>query len=165
MSPSILVNHPQNFLVMAVTVIQADPQHGEVIARFNQAMALETENKVLEHDVILPGVMTMLLDGSLGFYLVALKENSIVGSLGVTFEWSDWRNGLFWWIQSVYVETEHRSEGVFSSMYKTVKTLAKEDSRSCGIRLYVEKKNDKAFYTYNRLGMQETHYRLLEELL
>ena len=107
----------------------------------------------------------MLLDGSLGFYLVALKENSIVGSLGVTFEWSDWRNGLFWWVQSVYVETEHRTEGIFSSMYKMVKTLAKEDSRSCGIRLYVEKKNDKAFNTYTKLGMQETHYRLMEELL
>lgn len=164
-SPSILVNLSQNPPFMAVIVIRAAPEHGEVIARFNQAMAMETENKVLEHDVILPGVMTMLQDDSLGFYLVALRDHSVVGSLGVTYEWSDWRNGLFWWIQSVYVPTEHRTGGVFSSMYKTVKTLAKADSRSCGIRLYVEKKNDKAFNTYTGLGMQETEYRLMEDLL
>ena len=150
---------------MAITVIHADPEHAEIIARFNQEMALETENKVLDRDIIYPGVMTMLQDAALGFYLVAIKDNTVVGCLGVTYEWSDWRNGLFWWIQSVYVPPEHRAEGIFSSMYETVKSEAEADSRSCGIRLYVEKENDTAYDTYIGLGMQETEYRLMEELL
>ena len=150
---------------MAVTVIRADPEHAEIIARFNQEMALETENKVLDRDIIYPGVMTMLQDAALGFYLVAIKDNTVVGCLGVTYEWSDWRNGLFWWIQSVYVAPGYRAEGIFSSMYESVKSSAKADSRSCGIRLYVEKENDTAYNTYIGLGMQETEYRLMEELL
>ena len=150
---------------MAVTVIQAAPKHGEAIAQFNRAMAMETESKDLKHDIILPGVMAMLQDNSLGFYLVALKAASVIGCLGITYEWSDWRNGMFWWIQSVFVAPEHRAQGVFTSMYSMVKTLAKSDSRSCGIRLYVEKKNSNAFNTYIGLGMHETPYLLMEELL
>ena len=150
---------------MAVTVIHAEPEHAEIIVRFNQEMALETENKVLDRGIIYPGVMAMLQDAALGFYLVANKDNTVVGCLGVTYEWSDWRNGLFWWIQSVYVAPGHRAEGIFSSMYESVKSSAKADSRSCGIRLYVEKENDTAYNTYIGLGMQETEYRLMEELL
>ena len=150
---------------MAVTVIHAEPKHAEIIVRFNQEMALETENKVLDRGIIYPGVMAMLQDAALGFYLVANKDNTVVGCLGVTYEWSDWRNGLFWWIQSVYIAPGHRAEGIFSSMYESVKSSAKADSRSCGIRLYVEKENDTAYNTYIGLGMQETEYRLMEELL
>ena len=165
-SPSILTRPIfMNSVAMTVKVIQALPEHGEIIARFNCEMAMETESKVLDHSVILPGVTTMLQDNSLGYYLVALKEESVVGCLGATFEWSDWRNGLFWWIQSVFVLPEYRAQGVFSSMYKAVRTRAREDSRSCGIRLYVERENKKAYSTYIGLGMQETGYRLMEELL
>ena len=165
-SPSILARPIfMNSVAMTVKVIQALPEHGEIIARFNCEMAMETESKVLDHSVILPGVTTMLQDNSLGYYLVALKEESVVGCLGVTFEWSDWRNGLFWWIQSVFVVRGHRTHGVFSSMYRNVKARAKADTRSCGLRLYVEKENNNAFNTYVGLGMQETNYRLMEELL
>lgn len=155
----------QHIHPMTIQVTQADRSHGEVIARFNQAMAEETEDKSLPWEVIQPGVMKMIEDSSLGFYLVASDHENVIGCLGVTYEWSDWRNGLFWWIQSVYVAPEHRAKGVFSSMYAEVKTRAVNDSRSCGIRLYVEKDNDNAYRTYLGLGMIETDYRLMEELL
>ncbi|SVB17761.1 uncharacterized protein METZ01_LOCUS170615, partial [marine metagenome] len=118
---------------MAVMVIHADPEHAEIIARFNQEMALETENKVLDRDIIYPGVMTMLQDAALGFYLVAIKDNTVVGCLGVTYEWSDWRNGLFWWIQSVFVAPSHRAKGVFTALYSHVKDLASSEPSICGI--------------------------------
>ncbi|MDA0979409.1 MAG: GNAT family N-acetyltransferase, partial [Proteobacteria bacterium] len=86
-----------------------------------------------------------------------------VGCLGVTYEWSDWRNGLFWWVQSVYVEPSVRGQGIFSAMYEQVKQLASEDARVCGIRLYVEKDNQRATRTYEKLGMTETEYRIMEE--
>ena len=150
---------------MAIKVTQASAEHAAIIADFNQAMALETENKLLDRNTILPGVSTMLSDESLGFYLIAETDISIVGCLGVTYEWSDWRNGLFWWIQSVFVDPESRGQGVFTSMYGTVKARALSDKRTCGIRLYVERENKTAYKTYTGLGMYETEYRLLEELL
>lgn len=164
-SPSILISHPLNIASMSIKVIRASLEHAEVIANFNQSMALETENKILEREVILPGVKKMLEDDSLGFYLVAQHQGSIAGCLGVTYEWSDWRNGLFWWIQSVFVAPQHRTRGVFSSMYASVKDQALADERSCGIRLYVERDNDTAYRTYTGLGMLETDYRLMEEPL
>lgn len=156
---------------MAISVIQATPSHAETIARFNQRMAEETEDKSLAWDVILPGVNAIFDDESLGFYLVALCDEGedgkdggdVAGCLAITYEWSDWRNGLFWWIQSVYVDEAHRGRGVFTAMYEEVKTLARQAENVCGIRLYVEVENETAQRTYFRLGMQETHYRLLEE--
>lgn len=127
-------------------------------------MALETENKSLDWGDILPGVKAMLDNPSLGFYLVARDEaDGVVGCLAITYEWSDWRNGLFWWIQSVYVDESHRGKGVFTAMYNEVKSRAQQAPNVCGIRLYVEVENETAQRTYFRLGMTETHYRLLEE--
>ncbi len=105
----------------------------------------------------------MISDNDLGFYLVALFDDEIAGCLAITREWSDWRNGLFWWIQSVYVPREFRSKGVFSSLYQYVSDLAKKEEEVCGIRLYADKENERAIRTYLRLGMTETDYRLLEE--
>lgn len=160
-------------------VIRADASHAENIARFNQAMALETEHKELRWDHIFPGVQSLINNTSHGFYLVAVDEQvldrqdegtstgasktTINGCLGVTYEWSDWRNGIFWWIQSVYVDPDHRSKGVFRAMYAEVKNLAVASGNACGVRLYVEKDNDQAYQTYIKLGMIETGYRLMEE--
>ena len=163
-SPSILARPTfMNSVAMTVKVIQALPEHCEIIARFNCEMAMETESKVLDHSVILPGVTTMLQDNSLGYYLVALKEESVVGCLGATFEWSDWRNGMMWWIQSVYVEPHYRRQGVYSSLYNNLVKMAKSDSGCCGIRLYVEKENLGAQKTYEDIGMKHSHYLMYEE--
>ncbi|MBQ61465.1 MAG: GNAT family N-acetyltransferase [Gammaproteobacteria bacterium] len=147
-----------------IEIREARPEEVPVIAEFNQAMALETENKHLDGKVILAGVTRMIQDRELGFYLVALIEDDIAGCLGITTEWSDWRDGLFWWVQSVYVSPEFRGKGVFSKLYQRVKELAKRDKGICGIRLYAEKENERAIRTYRRLGMSVTDYRLLEEL-
>lgn len=147
----------------SIQIERASSEDAEIIARFNQAMALETEDKPLDWDNIYPGVQALLNDESKGFYLVARMDQTVVGCLAITYEWSDWRNGLFWWIQSVFVDEHARGKGVFSAMYGYIKSLASADSGNCGIRLYVEKDNTRAQRTYEKLGMIETEYRLLEE--
>ena len=137
----------------------------ERIARFNQNMAMETENIELIPEVILAGVKTMLSNPNLGFYLVAQNNDDIVASLMVTTEWSDWRNGQFWWIQSVYVESDWRRQGLYTRLYDSVKEMAEADSGVCGYRLYVEKENTRAQATYDKAGMKETHYKMYEELV
>lgn len=141
---------------------RAAPADVAAIAAFNQAMAQETENKTLPTGTILAGVERMISDPSLGFYLVAEADGGPVGCLGITFEWSDWRNGLFWWIQSVYIDPSYRRQGVFGGLYAHVTELAKNATDVCGIRLYVEHDNTNAQQTYLSLGMVETHYKLLE---
>ena len=131
------------------------------IARFNQAMSLETESKPLSSDLIIQGVTYLVEHPDAGFYLVAETQGQLSGCLGITYEWSDWRNGLFWWIQSVFVEPDFRRQSVFTSMYEQVSDLAKQDN-ACGLRLYVEKENTQAQATYKKLDMIETHYRLME---
>ena len=150
-------------LVLDIQVIQAGPRHSEVIAEFNQAMAIETEGRKLPWDKIHPGIKAILQDSSLGFYLVALYQGEVVGCLAITYEWSDWRNGLFRWIQSVFVAPSHRTKGVFTGLYSHVKGLASSKPDVCGVRLYVEKENTKAQQTYKKLEMIETHYRIMEE--
>lgn len=132
------------------------------IARFNQAMALETEDRKLADDKIIPGVERLINSKSDGFYIVAEKDNHLCGCLGITFEWSDWRNGKFWWIQSVYVDPTWRRQGVFSALYKRVNQMARVEPDVCGIRLYVERDNTNAMQTYLSLGMVETPYRITE---
>lgn len=146
-----------------IKVRRATIDDAMTIAEFNQAMALETEDKILDPVTIKTGVTRMVEDDELGFYLVACSDEEIAGCLGITTEWSDWRNGLWWWIQSVYVSTGYRNQGVFSSLYSAVRSMAADESSVCGIRLYAEKDNGRAIRTYIRLGMIETEYRILEE--
>ncbi len=134
------------------------------ISRFNQAMALETEGKSLIPDLVDAGVLRLLGDPALGFYVVAASGDDIVACLLVTHEWSDWRNGLFWWIQSVFVESGWRRQGVYSSLYEHVQQLAAADPQVCGFRLYVEKDNVVAQQAYAALGMAATDYLIYEEL-
>ncbi len=125
-------------------------------------MAKETEHKTLDVDTVNAGVRGLLLRPGYGYYLVAELAERVVGCLLVTFEWSDWRNGLFWWIQSVYVSPEARRRGVFKAMYRTVEARAGESENVCGLRLYVERDNNTAQATYRALGMKKTAYRLFE---
>jgi len=134
------------------------------ISRFNQAMALETEGKALLPELVDAGVRRLIGEPSLGFYVVATDGDDIVACLLVTQEWSDWRNGLFWWIQSVFVEPGRRRQGVYSSLYEHVQELAAADPQVCGFRLYVEKDNVVAQQAYAALGMAATDYLLYEEL-
>lgn len=145
-----------------ITVHPATPDDIPVLAQFNAAMALETEHKVLDEGLITPGVKRIVEDPSLGFYIKATSGTEIAGCLAITCEWSDWRNGNFWWIQSVYVHPDYRRQGVFRALYDHIMTKAQSTADCCGIRLYVEKDNLRAQQTYQDLGMIETDYRLFE---
>lgn len=143
---------------------RAGIEDATALSQFNQNMAFETEGIKLVPQVIDAGVKNMIENPQMGFYLVAENEAQIVAALMITTEWSDWRNGLFWWIQSVYVLPEYRRQGLYRRLYEQVKTLAEVDTGVCGFRLYVEHENKRAQKTYQSLGMQETHYKLYEEL-
>lgn len=134
----------------------------DIVADFNARMALETENKHLEPDTVRAGVAAMIADPAKGFYFVAEIEGAIVGQLGVTREWSDWRNGDFWWIQSVYVTPHARRQGVFASLYRHVLQAALTHSHVIGVRLYVEHDNHAAQATYKKMGMAMTSYQVME---
>jgi GNAT superfamily N-acetyltransferase len=125
-------------------------------------LAAETEHITLDQDRLLKGVEALLRDSTKGFYIVAEINNVIVGQLMITYEWSDWRNGVFWWIQSVYVEKTARGTGVFKALFDHINTLAKSSSDVCGLRLYVEKSNARAKQTYERLAMHSSHYEMYE---
>jgi len=146
------------------TVRKARKADTDTLIQFNIAMALETEQKHLEDDKIRAGVKSLFEKPEYGFYLVAEMDGQIAGSLMITKEWSDWRNGLFWWIQSVYVLPVYRRKGVYRSMYRKIHDMAKNIPGVCGFRLYVEKANKPAQTTYSNLGMSETNYRMYEEL-
>jgi ribosomal protein S18 acetylase RimI-like enzyme len=141
----------------------ATPADAGVLIEFNAAMALETEGKELLPDVIGAGVHSLLANPAAGFYVVAERDGP-VGSLMITKEWSDWRNGTFWWIQSVYVRPEFRRQGVYKGLYRHVQQVAAKDPGVCGFRLYVERENSRAQTTYGALGMKQTRYLVFEEL-
>jgi ribosomal protein S18 acetylase RimI-like enzyme len=148
----------------SLQIRRASEADADFIAQANAAMALETEGKRLLPEVIGAGVRRLLADPRLGFYLVAEAEGRRIACLMVTTEWSDWRNGQFWWIQSLYVQPDWRSRGVFRAMYAHLTEAAAAQPEVCGFRLYVERDNAKAQRIYLKLGMSETDYRLMEEL-
>jgi len=145
-------------------VRRGEERDAETIAQFNSAMALATEGKRLIPEIIGAGVRRLIESPQLGFYGVAESDKQVVGCLMVTQEWSDWRNGLFWWIQSVYVEPPWRRRGVYRRLYEFVRQQADAQCGVCGFRLYVEKDNADAQATYRALGMEETDYLMYEAL-
>lgn len=147
---------------MDIDIRIAKPEDAEAMVAFNQAMAVETEGKTLDAAVLRPGVNEVFLDAQKGFYVVAESEGNIVGGLMVTFEWSDWRNGWFWWIQSVYILPEWRGRGIYRMLYEFVKDHSVGEN-VCGFRLYVETENTNAQAVYERLGMSRSHYLMYEE--
>ncbi len=147
---------------MPFVVRLADATDAGKIVEYNFRLALETEDKHLDQAILASGVAAILADPSKGFYLVAGEAGDVLGQLAVTFEWSDWRNGWLWWIQSVYVRANARRRGVFRALYDEVYRLAREDGQVIGIRLYVEKENQAAQSTYATLGMSEAPYLIYE---
>ncbi len=133
-----------------------------VIADFNSRLAWETEKLRLKGATVRGGVRALLKDSAKGTYFVVEEQGGVIGQLLITYEWSDWRNGNFWWIQSVYVAAESRSRGVFRALFSHVQKLARSRPAVCGLRLYVEKNNRRAQQAYDQLGMQPTHYAIYE---
>jgi len=148
-----------------VQVRAAQPQDVEVIAELNMAMAWETEQTQLCKDTLTRGVQAVLDNPEHGFYLVAETAGQVVGCLLVTFEWSDWRCGRFWWIQSLYIRAPFRRAGVFRQLHEFVKAEALHRPEVCGIRLYVEHSNHVAQQVYERIGMRPLPYRMYEQRL
>jgi ribosomal protein S18 acetylase RimI-like enzyme len=149
---------------MELTVRDALPEDAAVLVAYNSAMAEETEGKSLHPDKIGPGVANLLTDNRRGRYWVAESGGAVVGQIMVTYEWSDWRNGNLWWIQSVYVHPDWRRKGVFSALYHHVESLASADPDAIGLRLYVEENNTRAQRTYAALGMVKPRYLVMEAL-
>ena len=137
------------------------------IADYNIQMARETEDKTLNRAEVLKGVKAVIDNPNKGFYLVAEKKDrkiGIIGQLMITFEWSDWRNKCFWWIQSVYVNKKFRNKKIFTSLYRAILRLAESRVDICGLRLYVEEHNKSAKKVYKTLGMNKTSYEVYEML-
>src|SRR4051812_43267704 len=128
----------------------------------NIAMARESEQKQLAPEVLTRGIVAVFDHPERGFYIVAERDGQRVGSLLITHEWSDWRNGGWWWIQSVYVMPDARRAGVFTAMYREIDVRARKSTGVIGLRLYVEKENTKAQQTYAALGMEPAYYSLFQ---
>jgi GNAT superfamily N-acetyltransferase len=143
----------------------AEVEDAEIIAQFNCELAEETEDDELDLVTVTRGVTRFLQGAGAGFYIIAEIDKRIIGCLMVTHEWSDWRDGNLWWIQSVYVKAKVRRQGVFRSLFHWVQERAKVEADVCGIRLYVERDNERAQQTYESLGMKQKPYRIYERLV
>lgn len=144
-----------------IQIRRAQPKDLETIVAFNARLADESEGVRLDWARLRAGVEALLRDENRGFYLLAESDGSPVGQLALSYEWSDWRNGLFWWLQSVYVRPEYRRQGVLNALYDRVLELAK-GRNVCGIRLYVERNNLGAQAAYRRLGLEPTVFEMYE---
>ena len=134
----------------------------QTIAEFQIAMAWETETLHLDREICQAGVRGLFQNPAFGQYYVAEIDGRVVGSTLVTYEWSDWRNGVVWWIQSVYVVPDQRRRGVYAGLYSRIRELAEADANVRGIRLYVDRRNVPAQEVYRRLGMDGDHYQVFE---
>lgn len=145
-----------------ITYRRATRADGNLIIEFQIAMALETEELSLDLETCRRGVHAVFDNPALGEYFVAEIDGTVVASTLITYEWSDWRNGIVWWIQSVYVAKEARRQGVYAGLYRYLQALTNASSDICGIRLYVDLRNTSAQEVYTKLGMNGEHYRLFE---
>jgi ribosomal protein S18 acetylase RimI-like enzyme len=145
-----------------ITYRRATRADAHLIVEFQIAMALETEELTLDLETCRRGVNAVFDNPALGEYFVAEFGGSVVGSTLITYEWSDWRDGMVWWIQSVYVAVEARRKGVYAGLYSYLQELTNASSEIRGIRLYVDLRNTSAQEVYTRLGMNGEHYRLFE---
>ncbi len=145
-----------------IKVKEALEVHAGGIVEFQIAMAMETENLRLDRNLVEKGVKAVFDDVAKGKYYVAQDDDKLIASLMITYEWSDWRNGNVYWIQSVYVLPEYRGKGVFKEMYLHIKDSVKNTPGLSGIRLYVDRNNHRAQKVYNKIGMDGSHYQLFE---
>ena len=149
-------------IVRAIVIRKARPSDVAVIAEFNRRMAWETERLKLDAEIVRRGVAAVLDDEHKGIYYVAEADSAIVGQLMITFEWSDWRNGNLWWIQSVFVKEEFRGRGVFRALFKHLEESARSSDGVAGLRLYMHTDNQRARQTYERLGLKHSNYEVFE---
>jgi len=144
----------------------ARSEDAATIASFSAAMALETEGRRLDLDRLYDGTIALLESPDRGFFMVAeldqTNDRQLLGQLMITYEWSDWRNGVFWWIQSVYVDPAWRRRSVFRRMHETVMATAKTSPNVCGVRLYVEESNGAAQVVYRKVGLTPSSYAIYE---
>ena len=145
-----------------MNIRQAALSDAPVVAEFNLRLAEETEQLRLVLEVVRAGVAAVLSNPAKGIYFVAEAEGAVVGQLMITYEWSDWRNGNFWWIQSVYVKPEFRGQGVFHTLFKHLEGLARSTPEVAGLRLYMHAENHRARRTYEQLGMKHSNYEVFE---
>lgn len=143
-------------------ITKASIAHAPVIIDFQKKMAKETENIDLNINTLSQGIENVFLNPEYGNYYIVKYEEKIVACLLITNEWSDWRNGFVWWIQSVYVVPKFRRNGIFKKLYEHIKKLAIDNEQIKGLRLYVDKTNKKAINTYESVGMNREHYELFE---
>ena len=148
---------------MPLCIRPATLDDADVIVEFNRRLAEESEGKALDLSLLRPGVEAGLADPNKGVYFVAEDDGVLVGQIMITAEWSDWRNGWFWWIQSVYVRPEARRRGVFRALFEHISKAARQDSSVIGLRLYVDHENHAAQDTYRNMGMIEAGYLVLEK--
>ena len=148
---------------MTTAIRRATPADVDIVCEFNRLLALESEGKTLDLDVLSPGVSAILADPAKGIYFLATEEDQILGQMAVTYEWSDWRNGWFWWIQSVYVREDARRRGVCRSLLESIRQIAQTEFLVIGLRLYVEKENTRAQETYRKMGLEWTTYQVMEQ--
>ncbi len=144
------------------TIREAAPQDCETIARFNVLLARESESLALDPSVVCQGVQALLGDRRKGIYFVAGAVGAVIGQVLITYEWSDWRNGNIWWLQSVYVQKDFRRRGIFKALFTHVLEQARRQTEVCGVRLYMDTHNDAARQAYRRLGMKQTNYVVFE---
>lgn len=149
---------------MPVQIRRAVPADAAVIVEFNRRLAQETEEKTLDPAVVAAGVAAALADPRKALYFLAEDAGTVLGQLMLTVEWSDWRNGWIWWIQSVYVQAEARRHGVFRALFDHVEEAARQGPQVIGLRLYVEQENRSAQDVYHRLGMVRTTYQVFEKI-
>lgn len=141
----------------------ATPADLDTVTRFNVALADESEGKRLDPAIVREGVRAALADPHRAAYYLAELDRAVAGQTMITLEWSDWRNGYFWWIQSVYVEPFARRRGVFRALHHHIRDEARARLDVCGLRLYVHRDNTLALETYRRLNMPACDYLLCEE--
>lgn len=151
------------------TLRDAHPKDHGVLVEFNRRMAKETEDKELDAVVLGKGVARLFADPACGRYFVAVasggdNDGEVIGQIMITTEWSDWRNGHFYWIQSVYVDPRFRRQGVYRALHQHVVAHARDRGDVVGVRLYVEPHNTRAQQTYENLGMTKT-YDVMEQSL
>jgi len=145
----------------ALLIRDAHARDLETIVEFNCALALESEGLLLDPAVVTPGAKAILVDANRGRYFMAEADGRLIGQTQITYEWSDWRNAWFWWLQSVYVHPDYRRRGVFAALYGHILDLARRSGDVCGLRLYVAQANDPAITTYARF-MQRAGYLFYE---
>jgi len=135
----------------------------DLIVALNVALAAESEQLQLDADTLREGVRALLEGRAPGRYWLAQLDGRVVGQLLITYEWSDWRNAMVWWIQSVQVVPDARTQGVFRALYAHARREA-QAAGAAGLRLYVDNSNVRAQAVYAAVGMHGDHYRVFEDM-